>query len=194
MNRKLAIASALCAAVIAGSIFPSRQGLGDEPKAQAKGPVAQEPKPKSDPKKPVVGDLLKALKESPGCIGIETAMTSSGKQVIFAWFKDKKAVTAWYRSRIHQELMGLMDAQPSRKAMAEVKDDDGPVLVITSITPSAKPKIEGFPMPISQISIELYKPLPGGAAINGTFAPKTVEIPGIKTYTIEPEKGAEAPK
>ena len=30
-------------------------------------------------------DLVGALKASPGCLGVETARTGSGKEVIFAW-------------------------------------------------------------------------------------------------------------
>gem|GEM_PF-6929611 len=50
--------------------------------------------------------LISALKKSPGCLGLESARTSSGKNVIFCWFKDKKSVMAWYYSDAHQILMG----------------------------------------------------------------------------------------
>src|SRR5437016_10309430 len=43
-------------------------------------------------------DLIAGLKATPGCLGVETAMTASKKQVIFAWFEDKKAVLKWYYS------------------------------------------------------------------------------------------------
>lgn len=36
-------------------------------------------------------DLVAALKATPGCLGVETARTGSGKQVIFAWFENKDA-------------------------------------------------------------------------------------------------------
>ncbi|MDT4898958.1 MAG: hypothetical protein QOH25_4035 [Acidobacteriota bacterium] len=36
-------------------------------------------------------DLVAGLKATPGCLGVETARTDSGKSVIFAWFEDKKA-------------------------------------------------------------------------------------------------------
>jgi hypothetical protein len=35
-------------------------------------------------------------------LGIETAKTEGGKQVIFAWFEDKKAARKWYYSNTHQ--------------------------------------------------------------------------------------------
>src|SRR5262245_20565099 len=50
-------------------------------------------------------DIVGALKASPGCLGVETAKTGSGKQVIFAWFEDKKAALKWYHSDTHQQLM-----------------------------------------------------------------------------------------
>ena len=41
-------------------------------------------------------DLVGALKATDGCLGIELARTQSGKNVIFAWFQDKKAMLTWY--------------------------------------------------------------------------------------------------
>jgi hypothetical protein len=35
-------------------------------------------------------------------------------------------------------------------------------------------------MPISQISIEMYTPLPGGAAVNGRLAPEGFNIPHFR--------------
>ncbi len=49
-------------------------------------------------------DLVGALKATPGVLGVETARTSSGKQVIFAWFENKKAALAWYYSDTHRSL------------------------------------------------------------------------------------------
>src|SRR5689334_13528256 len=34
-------------------------------------------------------DFIAALNASPGCLGVESAMTMSGKRAVFAWFKDK---------------------------------------------------------------------------------------------------------
>jgi hypothetical protein len=192
MRPKFLAAIASIAAVNAVVLLSARPGLSDEPKPTISKLQTQEPKPVA--KKPALPDMLKALKDSPECLGYETAFTSSGKQVIFAWFKDKKAVVTWYRGQLHKDMMGLMDAEPSRKALTELKEEDGPVLVVASITPSLTPKIDGVNLPISQIAIELYKPLPGGVAINGRFAPKGVEIPGLKVVTPEPEKKAEPPK
>ena len=40
-------------------------------------------------------DLVAGLKATPGCLGVETARTTSGKAVIFAWFENKRAVLRW---------------------------------------------------------------------------------------------------
>jgi hypothetical protein len=36
-------------------------------------------------------------------------------------------------------------------------------------------------MPISQIAIELYKPLPGGLFLGGRFAPDGVKVDGMRS-------------
>jgi hypothetical protein len=129
-------------------------------------------------------DLVGALKKSPGCLGVESARTDSGKQVIFAWFKDKKAVLKWYYSDLHKEMMKrFFPASEYPRPLKDVADDSGPIMVIASITPAKKPQFEGTPLPISQIAIELYQPLPGGAALGGRFAPGEVEVKGLRDYT-----------
>src|SRR5258708_2807698 len=74
-------------------------------------------------------DLVAALKASPGCLGVESAKTASGKSVIFAWFEDKKAALAWYKSDTHQQVMRrfLPDFRSGRKPLADVPDDSGPI-------------------------------------------------------------------
>src|SRR6266542_5263089 len=83
-------------------------------------------------------DLVGALKSTPGCIGVETARTGSGKQVIFAWFENKKAALNWYYSDTHQAAMKQFFPQsqqaPRHTPMAGVPDDGGPVLAIASLT------------------------------------------------------------
>ncbi len=50
-------------------------------------------------------DLIAGLSSVNGCLGVETARTASGKEVIFAWFEDKAAVLRWYHSQVHQATM-----------------------------------------------------------------------------------------
>ena len=129
-------------------------------------------------------DLVAALKASPGCLGVETASTSTGKQVIFAWFEDKKAVVKWYYSEVHQQAMKqFTSGVEGPKPLKDVADDTGPIMVIASVTIAKEGKFKQVSLPISQIAIELYQPLPGGAHLGGRFAPKSVKVPQLRDYT-----------
>ncbi len=129
-------------------------------------------------------DLVVALKASPGCLGVETAKTGSGKQVIFAWFEDKKAVLKWYHSDTHQQVMKqFFPGQDYSKPLKAVPDDSGPIMAIASITFTDKPRLKETPLPISQISIELYQPVSGGIFLGGRFAPAGLKVPKMRDYT-----------
>jgi hypothetical protein len=132
-------------------------------------------------------DLLGALKASPGCLGVETAKTESGKLVVFAWFEDKKAALKWYYSDAHQEVMKKVfpNAKRQRKPLADVPDDSGPILAIASVTLSGPPSKEK-PLPFKQIAIELYQPITGGLSIGGRFAPDKLKVP--KPNKAKPEQ------
>jgi len=128
-------------------------------------------------------DLVGALNATPGCVGVEVARTGSGKQVIFAWFEDKKAALNWYYSDTHQAVMKQFFPQSEgskRTPMKDVPEDGGPVLAIASITMADKAPGEITALPISQIAIELYRPLPGGLALGGRFAPSAIKVPGLR--------------
>jgi hypothetical protein len=130
-------------------------------------------------------DLIGALKATPGVLGVDAAQTLSGKQAIFAWFENKKAVLAWYYSDTHQKLMLQFSGgfKVAERPLAEVPDDGGPILAIASLKMApnaAEPKDAGeLRTSVTQISIELYAPLPGGLAVGGRFAPSTVKVPGL---------------
>ena len=131
-------------------------------------------------------DLVAGLKATPGCLGVETARTASGKQVIFAWFEDKKAVLKWYYSDTHQQVMKrFFPGQEYSKPLKAVPDNGGPIMAIASITFAAKPRFKETPLPISQISIELYAPLPGGLHFGGRFAPDALRVDGMRDYSRE---------
>ncbi len=124
-------------------------------------------------------DLVGALKATPGVLGVETARTQSGKQVIFAWFENKKAALTWYYSETHRSLQkAFAPGSPARTPMADVPDDGSPIMAIASLTLAGTPSQEN-PFPVSQIAIELYKPLPGGLAAGGRFSPATMKVPGL---------------
>jgi quinol monooxygenase YgiN len=83
-------------------------------------------------------DLVTGLKETPGCLGVETARTQSGKNVIFAWFEDRAAVIRWYRSDMHRAAMQKFFPNAERRPPLEtVPDDSGPLMVIASVSRSS---------------------------------------------------------
>ena len=125
-------------------------------------------------------DLFGGLRATAGCLGVETARTASGKRVIFAWFENKKAALAWYYSDTHLNAMRMMGAGPGAHPMADVPDDGLPVLAVASVTVASNPSDGSHPMAISQIAIELYRPLPGGIALGGRFAPSAMTVPGLR--------------
>lgn len=133
-------------------------------------------------------DLVQGLKDTPGCLGVEAGRMASGKQSIFAWFEDKEAVNRWYYSEMHQGVMRSaapgLEMPPDHKPMAKVDDDEGPILVIATLTMTDRPHFRSMPnLPISQISIELYKPLPGGAFLGGRLAPDKVKVENMRDFT-----------
>lgn len=142
--------------------------------------LADDPPAKPSPKNPGFGDLVGALKSTPGCLGVESARASSGKQVIFAWFENKAAALKWYHSDVHKNLMKKFfpDIPAARNPMADIPDDSGPILAIASVT-FAEPNKEN-PSPFKQIAIELYQPLNGGLSFGGTFAPEKMKVPAKK--------------
>ena len=126
-------------------------------------------------------DLVGELKKTPGCLGVETAQTGSGKSVIFAWFENKKAALKWYYSDTHVALMKQFfpERKSDKKPLADVPDDSGPIMAIASITLTEKPTKEN-PLPYKQIAIEIYQPLGGGISIGGKFSPEKMVVPEPK--------------
>jgi hypothetical protein len=125
--------------------------------------------------------LLDAARAHPGCLGVDTVQTTSGKQVIFAWFEDKAALVSWYKSDAHQRAMrvALPHQTFNREPLPDTPDNSGQILAIVSlkINYSSAPKEAG--LPVAAIGIELYTPLPGGVAVGGRFAPKSVRVPAL---------------
>lgn len=143
--------------------------------------LAQNPHQSNDGQFP---DLVGGLKATEGCLGVETAQTSSGKQVIFAWFENKEAVLNWYYSDMH---MGVMQSffpgnEPS-KPLKDVPDGMGPIMAIASITFSDKQHFEDTNLPVSQMAIEMYTPITGGLFLGSRFAPDGVTVTNMKDYT-----------
>ncbi|MHC4992752.1 MAG: hypothetical protein ACYTGC_17410 [Planctomycetota bacterium] len=134
--------------------------------------------------------LIEGLRATPGCLGVDAGNFMSGKNAIMAWFEDKDAVVRWYHSAAHQQAMraafGEEEVDAHEHAPLRHVESGGPIMVIASITFTDEPRLEGVAMPISQIAIELYTPLPGGAHMNGRLAPATFRVKHMKEYTPPP--------
>jgi hypothetical protein len=144
------------------------------------------------PGQPGFGELLvKAAKESPGFLGIETGRTATGTLVIFAWFEGKKAIVDWYKSDFHQRTMksAFPNQTFDRQPLPDVPEDAGPILALVTLKLSEGGPTPGSPIPIQKIGIELYTPLPDGIAVGGRFAPRTVKVPGLREIDLKTATG-----
>lgn len=129
--------------------------------------------------------LIEGLRNTEGCLGVDAAEFQSGKNTIVAWFKDKASVERWYTSPTHTYMMRAVGFDPTdRTPLEHIKDPKTPVMVMASITMGGERVLEG-PVPFSQISIELYTPLPGGAMVNGRLAPEKFPIKHFRDLTPE---------
>jgi hypothetical protein len=134
-----------------------------------------------------------AARSAPGVLGVETGQTASGRQVIFAWFEDKKSIVAWYRSEVHQKAIKAVfpDRVFDREPLPDLPENSGPILAIVSIklTDSPKPSEPGSFPAFASIGIELYTPLPGGVAVGGRFAPDSLKVPGLRELDVPAAQG-----
>ena len=170
MQAKTAVIATVALIAGIGIGVSSRPALAQDQKAGQKQTVADFP------------DLVAGLKATPGCIEVTQAMLPGGKMTIFAWFENKAAVNAWYMSPMHQGVMKkFFPNMPGHgEAIPAFKDEESPLLVVATITPSQEPMIEGSSLAISQIAIEIYTPVPGGIAFGGGFGPDSLKVPGLR--------------
>jgi hypothetical protein len=135
--------------------------------------------------------VVSAARAWPGCLGVETGQTSSGKRVIFAWFEDKKALVGWYRSDVHQKAMktAFPNQTFDREPLPDTPEDSGPILAIVSVKLLDAPRPDTTSLPIATIGIELYTPLPGGVAVGGRFAPETIKVRGLREIELGSAQG-----
>jgi quinol monooxygenase YgiN len=143
--------------------------------------IAQQARP-ADPLAAGFSELIAGLKATPGCLGIELARTASGKQVVFAWFEDKRALMNWYSSDIHLRAMHAVfpGHQAGGTTLKDLPDDAGPILSVASVTLVDPAESAPNARPFKQIAIEHYVPLAGGIAVGGRFAPSALKVPGMR--------------
>ena len=128
--------------------------------------------------------LIDGLKSVEGCLGAESARFSNGKVSIFGWFEDAEAARRWYYHPVHAQLLGMGGEDPTRpKPLAHVSDGV-PLMIIATIRPTDQPKIPGVPLPVDQISIEIFTPAPGGAYINARLSPETFKVEHMRKIDI----------
>lgn len=120
--------------------------------------------------------LAAGLKATEGCLGVDLAQWQSGKNTICAWFEDKEAAKRWYYSDTHTGFMGAVGGGDEDRKPLEHVETDGPIMVMATISFNGPPALEGSRIPFSQISIELFEPLPGGAHVNGRLAPEKFKV------------------
>lgn len=125
--------------------------------------------------------LARGLNDTEGCLKVMFAQTSEGTNTIMAWFEDKAAARRWYYSETHARFVKMVGQDPAENEPMANVPEDVPVFVMASIqmSKSGKSLIPG-PMPIDQISIELYTPLDAGASVNGRLMPDGIELPNFK--------------
>ena len=165
--------SSLCTALLIASLFLVASNL---PMGTA------QQKPPQERGRGAFSGLVEAVRKTQGCLGVETASTPDGKNLIFAWWKDREALLDWYYSDAHQQAMleFVESDDEVHDPLVHVDEETSPILTIASITPRRGKQLDSFNLPISQIAIELYTPLPGGLAVGGSFAPKSVLVPHMK--------------
>lgn len=139
--------------------------------------------------------FVSAMKNAPGCLGLENAKVQGGRLALFAWFDSAASADAFIRGPICQGMRQMAKVPDSAVVMsAPVK---GPVLVIASFTPAKDPKA---PLGLGQIAVERMVPVTGGFAYGGRFAPETVKVPGLISVPrrtaspTPPAQGTPAPK
>ena len=127
-------------------------------------------------------ELIAGLEATPGCLGVELARTASGKQVVFAWFEDKRALMRWYSSDVHLQAMQAVfpGHQLGGTTLKDLPEDAGPILSIASVVLADPTQSSPGAPPFKQIAIEHYVPLAGGIALGGRFAPAAMKVPGLR--------------
>ena len=125
--------------------------------------------------------LVKEIESVEGNLGVKTARTHDGDELIFAWFEDKPALMRWFRHDYHRKLLRDAGRPEDGVAARHFGDTVGPILVIASVQYRGAPgSLEGsmFDDPDGRkplrFAIEYYTPMPGGAYFASPFAPPAV--------------------
>lgn len=122
--------------------------------------------------------LVSEMKTVEGNLGVFTARTHDGVELIMAWFEDKPAVLRWFNHDYHRKLLRDAGRDEDGIAAKHFGDNIGPILVIASVAYRDAPgslEASMFDDPVgrkpTRFSVEYYTPLAGGAYFNTPFAP-----------------------
>ncbi|GEM_PF-2867560 len=116
---------------------------------------------------------VRALRDSPGCLGVEASQLSGNRAAIFAMFRDKASAVTWYRGEVHQSLVDKVRFYRDHEhgPLSGVADGTGPILAIATL--SRRAAADGDTPPYVLLSVELFTPLEGGVSFGGaSFLPK----------------------
>lgn len=125
--------------------------------------------------------IVDAIHEVDGSMGVHTARTHDGVELILAWFENRDAVLGWFEHPYHRKLLREAGRDEDGIAAQHFSDDSGPILVIASVAYEGSPgSLDGsmFDDPDgrrpTRFSVEYYTPLSGGAYMVQPLAPASV--------------------
>ena len=89
------VAAATGLGALAGSLVLAQPQPGGQAGGQAGGQPGGPGGPRGGGVEGMAEKLVEGLKSVEGCLGVETARTQGGKNLIVAWFRDAAAARAW---------------------------------------------------------------------------------------------------
>lgn len=122
--------------------------------------------------------LVSAIESVEGNLGVHTARTHDGVELIMSWFENRDAVLRWFHHPYHRQLLREAGRTEDNIAAEYFGNHFGPILVIASVAYNdASGSLEGsmFEDPDgrrpTRFSVEYYTPVDGGAFFVTPFAP-----------------------
>jgi hypothetical protein len=119
-----------------------------------------------------IDNLITAFEAIPGCLGVETAATRSGKRFLFAWFEDRDALMRWYsRNTCPQRVWECLPEHRPVGLLQYLPDEGSPIMAVVSIAPAEERVSGDSPASVSRFEIVLYQPFADGLFLDGRFSP-----------------------
>ncbi|MEL6369289.1 MAG: hypothetical protein AAFR03_01105 [Pseudomonadota bacterium] len=122
--------------------------------------------------------LVAAIESVDGNLGVHTARSHDGVELIMAWFENKRAVLNWFEHPYHRKMLADAGRPEDGIAAQHFGHHTGPILVIASVAYRGAPGSLEAPMfddpdgrKPTRFAVEYYVPLAGGAYMIEPFAP-----------------------